>query len=280
MILELPDLKIRNPYMALAIEDAIAEYTGQNGKALGISGFIRLWSNSYAIVFGRTCDARKNIRPDVLDRFEPSLNPLKWKKNPVITRRVSGGGTVLHGPGNINFSVFLPMDAHPDLYPVRQSYRIFLSMVVASLEAQGIRCGVDGLSDVVLDPEGDKRKISGNAQFRKYGMIVHHGTLLIQQDIIPLISRFLNHPPSEPEYRRHRAHGDFLSHLPDSFDLGGFYYALLARLKEYVRAESTLCPVAIKREIVARAKQKVRDVYARREWILEGAAPELAGHRS
>lgn len=276
MIFELPDLKIRNPYLSLAIEDAVAEYCGAKYRNLGMRGFIRFWSNSYTIVLGRTCDARKNISPEFLEQFRPTMDPRTWRRHPMIARRVSGGGTVLHGPGNVNFSFFLPVEHHPDLYAVRHSYEVFLGMVTRSLEAQGIECGVRGLSDIVMYPHGLQKKISGNAQFRKYGMIVHHGTLLVQKDIISFISRFLNHPPAEPEYRKNRSHDEFLMHLPDTFDLSGFYNSLLSHFKSYTGTESTLCPEPIRHEIIRRARQKTRAMYSSPDWILEGH-PAMAG---
>lgn len=270
MLLEMPDLKIRNPYLSLAMEDAVAEYLGENHVRLGINGVFRFWANNYSIVLGRTCDARRNIRPEYIEPFVASMNPLIWKHQPMIVRRVSGGGTVLHGPGNVNFSIFLPMSNHPELYGVHQSYSVFLSMVSDALEAQGISCAVRGLSDIVLDAAKNPRKISGNAQFRKYGVIVHHGTLLVQKDIISLMSRFLNHPPAEPEYRQHRSHDDFLMNLPDGFDLSAFYSAMVSRLRAYLSTESGLIQPSIKGQVIRRARQKAKQLYTQKEWVLDG----------
>ena len=268
MIFEWPDLKIRNPYFALALEDAIAEYCGLQKQEP--KGFFRFWSNSYTIVLGRTCDARKNIQPDFLHDFQPTMNPLVWKHNPMIARRVSGGGTVVHGPGNVNFSFFLPISEYPDLYAVRHSYDVFLGMVVRSLQAQDVDCTMEGLSDIVMGPAQKQRKISGNAQFRKYGMIVHHGTLLLQKDIILLISKYLNHPPKEPDYRKNRSHDDFLIHLPDSFDLSSFYNSLLSHFKMFANQESGLCPAPVRHEIIQSAKIKAKQLYSKPSWIFEG----------
>lgn len=270
MILEIPDLKIRNPYLALGIEDAIAEYSGAHYQSLGITGFLRVWSNSKTIVLGRTCNAESNISANFLKDFQPSMDPRIWRNRPMIARRISGGGTVVHGPGNINYSFFLPIEKFQELYPVRHSYEVFLGMVMRSLESQGIETEMKGMSDIVVDAKGSPKKISGNAQFRKYGMIVHHGTLLIQKDIISLITRFLNHPPVEPDYRQKRIHDDFLVNLPESFDLSGFYNSLLSQLKGYVNAESMLCPTVILHDIINRGKQKAKQLYANSEWILNG----------
>ena len=67
-----------------------------------------------------------------------------------------------------------------------------------------------GISDVVV---GD-RKISGNAQARRWGGVLLHGTLLRDLDLA-LVEACLRHPPREPEYRRGRSHRDFLTTLVD-----------------------------------------------------------------
>jgi lipoate-protein ligase A len=63
----------------------------------------------------------------------------------------------------------------------------------------------EGTSDVAV---GD-RKISGNAQARRWKALLVHGTLLVDFDY-ELAEAVLKHPPREPAYRRGRAHRDFL----------------------------------------------------------------------
>jgi lipoate-protein ligase A len=52
-------------------------------------------------------------------------------------------------------------------------------------------------------------KISGNAQARKWRAVLLHGTLLVDADV-ELMEAVLRHPRKEPEYRRGRAHRDFV----------------------------------------------------------------------
>jgi lipoate-protein ligase A len=98
----------------------------------------------------------------------------------------------------------------------------------------------------------------------------------VQKDIISFISRFLNHPPAEPEYRKNRSHDEFLMNLPDTFDLSGFYNSLLSQFKQYTGTESTLCPAPIRHEIIQRARRKAAQMYARPDWILDGQVAAMA----
>ena len=57
------------------------------------------------------------------------------------------------------------------------------------------------------------RKFSGSAQQRKRRHFLHHGTLLCGFDL-DRVSRYLNPPERQPDYRRNRPHEEFLTNLP------------------------------------------------------------------
>jgi len=80
-----------------------------------------------------------------------------------------------------------------------------LNLICAILAAFGIEGRPEGTSDVAV---GD-RKISGNAQARRWGAVLVHGTLLVDFNH-DLADAVLRHPPREPSYRRGRSHRDFL----------------------------------------------------------------------
>lgn len=274
-------MKPRNPYLGLALDEAIALYFGKEHPE-NFSGLIRFWSNPYCIVLGRTCNPHANISDDLMANFGVSMRKKSWDARPPLLRRASGGGTVIHGPGNLNYSIFLPVKKYPALYPLRDSYSILLGLVVRALQTQGIQAETRGQSDIVIDNSGneygDKRKISGNAQFRKHGMIMHHGTLITHSDLIPFISRFLKHPPAEPDYRAGRQHENFISSLPDTFDISNFYAVMSAELGELCQdREMETLPNPLRREIFYKAKSLVGQHYRDPEWILNGKISGMAG---
>ncbi len=73
-----------------------------------------------------------------------------------------------------------------------------------------MRGGLNGTSDVAV---GDRR-ISGNAQARRWIAVLVLGTLLVDFDHA-LAGAVLKHPPREPAYRKGRSHRDFLVTLHD-----------------------------------------------------------------
>ena len=119
-----------------------------------------------------------------------------------VLRRCTGGGTVLQTSGVLNYSLVTPAPDHIDL---KASFRQGANVVCAILSAFGITGAPLGASDVAVGG----RKISGNAQARRWKSLLVHGTLLVDFDF-DLAEKVLPHPSREPEYRRARPHRDFL----------------------------------------------------------------------
>lgn len=127
-----------------------------------------------------------------------------------VLRRSSGGGTVLQGPGCLNYSLILNSEKRPGMKNITLSNRTVLEkhrQALSPLVEEEIR--IQGLSDLTLG----SRKISGNAQRRRKTFLLFHGTLLLDFNI-PLIARYLAMPSREPDYRQHRDHENFLTNLP------------------------------------------------------------------
>lgn len=119
-----------------------------------------------------------------------------------VLKRCTGGGTVLQTADVLNYSLIAPA---PDRLSLKAGFRLGADVICAILAAFGVVGEPQGISDVAV---GD-RKISGNAQARRWKALLLHGTLLIDFDF-DLAGKVLRHPPREPEYRRGRSHGDFL----------------------------------------------------------------------
>lgn len=132
-----------------------------------------------------------------------------------ILRRCSGGGTVVQGPGCLNYAVILQSATAPELESITGTNCYVMRKQRAALESVlETEVSIRGATDLTL---GDL-KISGNAQRRKRRAILFHGAILLNFDLA-LISATLQQPSREPDYRGGRPHSDFLTNVGISADV-------------------------------------------------------------
>ena len=139
-----------------------------------------------------------------------------------ILRRCSGGGTVLQGPGCLNYSLILKITAGSPLAGIASANRFIMERNRAALEAElrsqkpEARISVSGHTDLALNSQlSTLNKFSGNAQRRKKTHLLFHGTFLLHFDLA-LVEKFLAMPSLQPDYRQGRRHSEFLTNLPVS----------------------------------------------------------------
>jgi lipoate-protein ligase A len=229
------DLTLPTPEENLALDEALllsAEWS--DGEVL------RLWEwPRPAVVLGSGCKLA-----DEVDQGACRADGVP------VTRRSSGGGTVLLGTGCLLYSLVLDTAGVTELANIRRSYAHILARVARALVDEAPGVAVCGISDLAIGG----RKFSGNAQQRKQRYILHHGSILYAFDT-SIVARYLRPPPREPEYRSGRSHADFLMNLPMSRE------EIARRLRNEWRAddESRHWP----REEVARLTS---EKYTSREW--------------
>lgn len=120
-----------------------------------------LWQNAPAVVVG----SYQNICREV------HVEALRQWGIPVV-RRISGGGTVYHDLGNVNYTYITQADGGV-------SYDGVLLPVIRALNDIGVPARKNRTCDIAI---GD-RKISGSAQRMTKGRLLHHGTLLFSSDL-------------------------------------------------------------------------------------------------
>lgn len=126
-----------------------------------------------------------------------------------LLRRTTGGGTVVQGPGCLNYALIMRQGMDPALATITGTNRFVLGRFAAALTPLlGREVVMRGHTDLVL---GEK-KFAGSAQRRRGHSILFHGTLLLDFDI-RVIERLLPVPSTQPGYRRSRSHADFLTNL-------------------------------------------------------------------
>lgn len=100
-----------------------------------------------------------------------------------FVRRKTGGGAVYHdSDGEITYSVIAPEQLFPK--GITESYHVICGWIVDALKRLGIAAEFKPINDIIV---GGK-KISGNAQTRRNGILLQHGTILYKLDVATMFS--------------------------------------------------------------------------------------------
>ncbi|MFQ6052777.1 MAG: biotin/lipoate A/B protein ligase family protein [Candidatus Bathyarchaeia archaeon] len=165
------DLKVADAYTNMAVDEALAYARGE-GRAPNTLRFYR-WRPS-AVTLGYFQSVEDEVDVEACRRFGIDIN-----------RRISGGGAVLNSSyGEITYSI-VTAEGEPRIpRDVTESYRFLCHGIVEGLALLGIEAEFKPINDIVVRG----RKISGNAQIRRYGAILHHGTVLVDFDARQMFS--------------------------------------------------------------------------------------------
>jgi lipoate-protein ligase A len=100
-----------------------------------------------------------------------------------VVRRRTGGGAVYHDcKGEITYSVIGKEDMFPK--DIISSYRLICGWICDSLSILGIPSEFRPINDIIVHG----KKISGNAQTRRGGVLLQHGTILYSVDVDRMFS--------------------------------------------------------------------------------------------
>lgn len=146
-----------DPWKNLSIE----EYLVRNLEDGVVT--LYLWKNDKTVVVG------KHQNP-----WRECNMPLLEEENVKLARRMTGGGAVYHGLGNINFSFVMPKED----YDIKRQMEVILNMC----KKLGIEGQLTGRNDLTVDG----KKFSGNAFYHGANVCLHHGTLLVNENMTNL----------------------------------------------------------------------------------------------
>lgn len=195
-----------DPYVNLSIEHYLLQ------KSAPESAVLFLYVNRPSIIIGRNQNPWLEVNLALLNPASPKegQNGLPVLGTVDLVRRRSGGGTVFHDEGNVNWTVICPSkhftrDKHAE-------------MIVRGLRSCGIaRSRVNERHDIVLDQglksadtdpndmhvtpyttsitDGEKAlKVSGSAYKLTRLRALHHGTCLLSSPNLTIIPSYLHSP--------------------------------------------------------------------------------------
>lgn len=144
-----------NPYFNLASEEYLLKHFRED--------LFLLYRNTPTIVVGKHQNTLAEINL-----------PFVQEKGVLVARRISGGGTVFHDLGNLNFA-FISSGKEGELVDYKKATR----PIIEALKEMGL--------DVQLGPRNELLlkgwKISGTASHVYKQRVLHHGTLLFSSEM-------------------------------------------------------------------------------------------------
>lgn len=147
-----------DPCFCLAAEEYLIKNYGED--------IFLIWQSHNAVIVGK----HQNALAEINYRFIRG-------NNISVTRRISGGGTVFHDRGNVNFTFIKNVSG-----PSEISFKIFTRPIIEFLKVLEVKAETSGRNDLVVAGN----KISGNAEHVYKNRVLHHGTLLFDSDLVNL----------------------------------------------------------------------------------------------
>jgi lipoate-protein ligase A len=178
--------KSTDVYRNLAVDEAVARSKADQG---GVSNTIRFWHATRAVVIGRFQCVHKEV------------NLAYCKESKIdIARRFTGGGSVYHDLGNLNFSICVDRDDAYVPRTLREIYELFIGNISAALQSLGVPTRYDPVRSCIRISD---LKITGTAGWLKRGTAFLHGTLLINSNL-EMLAQSLAPPANQPVFLRDR----------------------------------------------------------------------------
>ena len=168
---------------------------------------LRLWEFALpCVVLGRA------------SKWTQEVNDIACNRDGVsVLRRASGGASIVAGRGCLMYSVLISYEARPAWRALDIAHQEVMIRIRDSVQQTTdsfqlpMRIAIDGTCDLTIV----NKKFSGNALRCKRYWMLYHGTIMYAMPI-EWLSNYLLEPTRQPEYRRKREHGSFVTNLLDS----------------------------------------------------------------
>lgn len=203
---------------------------------------IFLYRNKSCVVVGK----HQNTMAEINYRFTEENHI------PVI-RRISGGGTVYHDEGNLNFT-FLQNGEEGNLV----NFKAFISPVAAFLKSMNVPAEIGPRNDILING----LKVSGNAEhiFRK--RTLHHGTLLFNSTLTDLRNALHTQPGRYTDKAVKSVRSkvtNIKEYLQEELSTDQFFVSFAAFMKNHFNATNFYLPDEAVHEITNSSKTKYAD---------------------
>lgn len=125
-----------------------------------------------------------------------------------VLKRPSGGQTVILTPKNLIISVVFSDDK---IRP-KDIFDLMNGLIIEVLKNHNVNhLSLNGISDIAIY----EKKILGSSIYRTKNILFYHAVLNVSESS-KTFEKYLQHPSKEPDYRKGRKHGEFITSLEDN----------------------------------------------------------------
>ena len=173
-----------------------------------------LWRNRNAVIVGRNQNTLSQINSAFVERHAIQ-----------VVRRISGGGSVYHDLGNVNYTFIRTTSRKHNI-----DFLSYTRPILSFLNRINVAAILDGRNNLTVNG----LKISGNAQHIHQQRVLHHGTLLFDTNLA-LLSGALH--PNSPNYQDRAVASirsrvtNISAHMTAPLSVTGFMEQLMANVQ-------------------------------------------------
>lgn len=163
------ELEQHDAFTNMAIDEAVSEAVAK-GASLPTIRFYTWKPSAVSIGYFQSL-------ADEVDVANCRMAGVDW------VRRRTGGGAVYHDElGEITYSIIAPESTFPK--GIIDSYQVICGWIIDALDMLDIKAEFKPINDITVNG----KKISGNAQTRRGGVLLQHGTILYDVDVKKMFS--------------------------------------------------------------------------------------------
>jgi len=243
-MLRLVDSGICHPLYSVAIEETLLESCSKGLMPPTLHLYVR---------------DRPTVSLGYFEKVETAIDPqVLFDEDVFLVRRMSGGSTIFTDQGQLIFSLTIDQSAIPK---PEDAYALTCGVVVNTLEALGVKAEHKLPNDILVNG----RKISGSAQTRKKGMLMVHGTLLVDTDLDRMM-RVLR-PKDDKRSRTREEMTCLRDELERSPDMNQVKDALVQAFSNELEQRAVCIPVNEREK--DRVKTLIEEKYGKEDFILQ-----------
>lgn len=251
------EIEQHDAFMNMALDEACAEAVARR-DVLPTIRFYRWNPGAVSIGYFQSLEDEVNLENCAEGKID-------------VVRRRTGGGAVYHDyDGEITYSVI----GHVQRFPrgITESYHLICGSIIDALKSLNIDSEFKPINDIILaagatGPDGEPvggKKISGNAQTRRDGILHQHGTILYSVDVPKMFSllKVGKEKISDKMISAVEERVTSIKKLRPDLELGDLYRALVSEFtarKNVERGEWTLAELA-------RAQELSENKYSQKDW--------------